>query len=216
MKSVPIDAFDEQRFWAKVHRGGEDDCWEWQAGTDDDGYGKFSILHVNYQAHRISYVLANGEPPRDSLVCHTCDNPPCVNPKHLFPGSHADNHADRNAKNRTARGDTNGACLHPERLPHGDDHWTRRHPERVKRGDQNPSRQHSDRLARGDRNGSRLHPESRPRGEQNSRAKLTKAQVQAIRDRFAQGGATKQALADEYGVSRTAIRYIIEGRNWAP
>jgi hypothetical protein len=61
------------------------------------------------KAHRIAWILTNGEPSEGAQILHRCDNPPCCNPAHLFPGTHQDNMADRNAKGRTTAGRHHGA-----------------------------------------------------------------------------------------------------------
>lgn len=89
------------RFWSKVGRTGDDDCWEWQASKFTSGYGQFGIGSRPWPAHRVSWVLANRRPiPRDYYVLHTCDNPGCVNPRHLFVGTHKDNMGDMIRKGR--------------------------------------------------------------------------------------------------------------------
>ena len=91
----------EQRFWAKVDKSGE--CWVWTASCFEDGYGVFN--HRNgKRAHRASWELHFGPIPDGMMVCHRCDNPPCVRPDHLFLGSGEENVADRVAKYRTSRG----------------------------------------------------------------------------------------------------------------
>lgn len=90
---------DEARFWAKVDRSG-DGCWLWTASTDQGGYGQFQIGRRPFKAHRISWELANGPVPAGLWVLHSCDNPPCVNPAHLRPGTPADNMADQLERNR--------------------------------------------------------------------------------------------------------------------
>ena len=99
----------EQRFWEKVDRQGIDDCWNWEAGIlkgEGRGYGTFKFDGGSL-AHRFSYSLHYGEIPPGIEVCHKCDNPKCVNPNHLFLGTHQDNMNDKKAKKRgrSARGE---------------------------------------------------------------------------------------------------------------
>jgi hypothetical protein len=88
-----------ERFWSKVKIGEADQCWEWQAGCDTDGYGMFWFNGRMVHASRVAYMLANGS-VEEQCVLHTCDNPPCCNPAHLFPGTHQDNTLDMRAKGR--------------------------------------------------------------------------------------------------------------------
>ena len=78
-------------------------CWEWQAATFQKGYGRFSYNGKTLGAHRVSWELHHGPVPDDLWVLHECDNPPCVNPAHLFLGDVRDNNADRAAKDRNKR-----------------------------------------------------------------------------------------------------------------
>ena len=93
----------EERFWSKVEKRGSDDCWEWKAYKNPKGYGEFR-LGRNEKAHRVSFFLARGYWP-EKHICHSCDNPGCVNPCHLWEGSNAENHIDKVHKGRQARGE---------------------------------------------------------------------------------------------------------------
>ena len=103
-KVIPLNEVDigkvSFRFWTKTRQVGL--CIEWIAGCGVDGYGKFSICHKTYRAHRIAYFLYYGVDPKE-LVLHHCDNPICVNPQHLFVGTQKDNIHDMDTKGRGNR-----------------------------------------------------------------------------------------------------------------
>lgn len=140
-------------------------CWIWRGLRSSEGYGRVQWQGRVWVASRLAWFLATGEEPGERFVCHSCDNPPCVNPEHLFLGTVLDNYRDSRAKGRTA---------------------ILRYPERYR-----------DKA-----------------GEKNGRARLTVAQVREIRQRYAAGGISQQALADEFGLHQTQVSRIIRRQEW--
>lgn len=133
-------------------------CWEWSGSTHDFGYGLLRVAGLpGFRAHRLSWLLHKGELGPDEYVLHRCDNPPCVNPDHLFKGSRADNASDKTRKGRARGGSSKGV--------------------------KNPS------------------------------AKLSPDDVREIR-RLAANGVSCRSLGARYGVTGTAINWVVIRKNW--
>lgn len=99
-----------KRFWKKVQKAGPNDCWLWKGCKNSRGYGLFTWHKPAQLAHRVSYEIEYGTIDNKLLCCHTCDNPLCVNPKHLFLGTARENLADCVRKNRSINGAKNHNC----------------------------------------------------------------------------------------------------------
>lgn len=155
----------QRRFWEKVHKRGPDECWEWKTRSGRRDYGCFSINGKPQRAHRVSWIMHFGEIPEGLFVCHSCDNPPCINPRHLWLGTAQDNVVDMVRKGRGYSPISQGVKI---------------------------------RKAKGEAHGS---------------AKLNNEKVLEIRRRL-NAGERDERLGLEFGVGRTAIRYIRTGRRW--
>lgn len=100
---MKLTEFQIKRFWNKIKKGTPDQCWFWLKGKATFGYGRFKIKGKTYQAHRIAFLLLNGKFPKNN-GCHSCDNPVCCNPNHIFDGTYADNSKDMVIRGRSLKG----------------------------------------------------------------------------------------------------------------
>ena len=142
-----------QRFWDKVEKTA--DCWKW-LGAKRNGYGNFWHNRKGHIASRFAWELTHGPISAELFVCHSCDNPECVNPAHLFLGTAKDNYHDMARKNRVA--DTSG--------------------------------------------------------ELHGNAKLTSIQIVQIRNLYATGKHSQEALGEMFGIGQTCVSKIVRFERW--
>ncbi len=101
-----------ENFWQNADCRNPLGCWEWRGTRDKNGYGRVSANYDTLPAHRLAYKISHGAIPPGRLVCHSCDNPPCINPKHLWLGTPHQNTSDAVRKKRHAHGGrVHGAVL---------------------------------------------------------------------------------------------------------
>lgn len=206
----------EQRFWTKVDKNGPimphmtTPCWIWLAGKNQDGYGLFYVNGVTLRAHRYAYVLENGPIPKGMLACHECDNPPCVNFDHLFPGTPKDNAIDAVKKGRMRPPFSELAST---KLPSIEVLIELRQSGLSLRQIAEPYNVHRETVRelfiRAD------YPTSDPSRPRS--AKLTKEQVQQIRAKWSIGLQTakfKKELAREFSISLVQLQRILNFQCW--
>lgn len=115
---MPIKSLQE-RFERHFKKGDKSECWNWHGRSNQHGYGTTrtggTYNRKQLLAHRLSYTFYVGEIPEGFLICHTCDNRKCVNPNHLFLGTHQDNCDDKINKGRhlpsIRRGSSHGMAI---------------------------------------------------------------------------------------------------------
>jgi hypothetical protein len=206
------------RFETFFEKRGPRDCWEWTSSFAYNGYGLFAIKHKSYRAHRLSYIFYKGALPPDRAVVvrHRCDNPKCVNPKHLTYGSHWQNTQDRKRHGAPwgVCEDNVGAHLTNEQVRAI--RLDTRHA-KVLGTEYGVTRTAIDNIRKG-RNWKALRAPfatlpkypSGLRGEENVRSKLTVEQVRAIRADLRE----YPIIAAAYGVNRDSIGHIKRRVTW--
>jgi len=189
------------RFWSRVNIDTPDKCWNWKPKSHFNyGYGAFCIQvekgkFKQLKAHRVAYFLHYKINPINKCICHSCDNPACCNPNHLFMGTLADNNKDRTNKYRQSCGKKHSYIMKKRIfIP-----YLKLHPEKA---------------ARGKRNGRYTHPEKTARGEKSGNSKLTDEKVIAIRNKFKEGNHSKRTIAKMFNISQSQGIKIINRQSW--
>ncbi len=196
------------RFWEHVDIGTIDDCWDFRSHKHK--YGSFQHL----VASRVAYFLHYGIDPGEQLVCHSCDNPPCCNPSHLFLGDYKANKQDCMDKGRHYHKLNSQQVIEIRQLLA--DGFT--HRAIAKRFDVRYQTIEAIKYARTYQTNQPMPAPARlwghdKAGEHNGNAKLNTGQVEEIRKQLALG-VSGLKLAQEYGVKHPAIYAIKNGKRW--
>ena len=182
--TVKIQLTDKEKskFWSKVLK--TNCCWIWNGWIKKNGYGGINFSGKNFYAHRISFIIANGEiPDSQPVICHRCDNPRCVNPSHLFAGTTLDNVRDMISKGRRCPKETMRRLI-KKAAQRGKNHYTHRNPDLIRRGEQHPN------------------------------SKLKSWQIKRIKIIYASGVVTQKQVGILFGIHRSHVSLIVNSKTW--
>lgn len=211
MKIEDLTEKDLERFWSKVDKRGEDECWNWIKFKDKDGYGNLTFRQKSYPAHRFAYYLEFGEYDDNCFVCHKCDNPSCVNPNHLFLGDSKTNVADRHIKNRDAIGSKIGTSklLESEVSEIMRLYFNKLMKIKDIAKKFNINKSTIERIISGERWGHVVEN----RGIYDNGRRLTKESAEEIRNLYKQG-VMQIDIAPMFNIDQSTVSNIISGRRW--
>jgi hypothetical protein len=184
-----------------------DHCWEWTGKKNNKGYGMIRTTGNKSDsfrlAHRISWFLANGDIPEGFHVLHRCDNPGCVNPDHLFLGTHLENMRDKLSKGRAfPDGWLENVRAASEKRKHPDGTWEERR-KAFSKSFVGPIQKNSG------------HFSDETAGTGNNKAKLSEQQVLEMRRLHAEAGTCYSDLAKQFGVTKGMVGHIVRRVCWS-
>lgn len=205
----------KSRFESKVTRLDRDSCWEWIGTKNNKGYGMIQrgAAHDGKAlAHRVSYALYVGDIPDNACVLHRCDNPSCVNPRHLFIGTRADNGLDMCLKQRS-QSRLSAAQIMAIRNLHADGTRLLEIADKY-----NISAATVSGIVSGKSwNHLPIVPRRKPapilHGSEIGTSRLTEEKVRKIREMRSRG-MTLNSIADHFGLSLSCIKHVAARRSW--
>lgn len=210
------------RFWSKARKGEADGCWPWTSNLFTGGYGAFAPGDGSRgYAHRFAYEISIGEIPAKTCVCHRCDNPGCVNPAHLFLGSHAENMADKARKGRAPRGTQHWSAVLDDqkvldiRQKYSTGQFSQEGLGALFGVSKTTINKVVNALNWTHLQGCTVRIPGRPtEGVRHFNAVLEESQVIEIRNKYATGDFTHAELGRLFGVGRNAIQGIVNRKTW--
>jgi len=198
----------KENFFNKVCK--TEGCWYWIAFVNQDGYGSFWMDKKAIKAHRASYLLFKGSIPEKMCVCHFCDEPSCVNPEHLWLGTHKENMADMVKK---------------KRIPFGEQRPNNKIPIYLRKEIAEQYKNGMTQLKLAEKYNCSasaiwnavhhiLPVGWNPKGEKHPRSKLKVDDIIDILNLDSAGVSCKE-ISEGYPVTQQAIRLIVKGKNWS-
>jgi len=226
IKIIPKEIYNKneklvKRFFSKVDIKGDDECWNWLVHKNSDGYGTFKYNYTSIPAHRMLWLIFNNEIPEKMYVLHTCDNPSCCNPKHLFLGTQKDNMIDMVNKGRNCnlKGEEHGGSkftwkqVNEIRKLYLTCNYTQKQLSLM----YNSSGGNIDSILNNktwkDENYVPIHISGKE-GERSQSAKLTWIQIKEIREKYYKDGVRVGKLCKEFDVTDGAIYKILHNLSW--